>query len=441
MKPPIVKAILLTSRTYADGTHPIMIRITKDRKRMYKSIGYSVLPENWDFENDCCYEKKPSITKRQEGLLNSEKLNVLKSRYSNSVTLSNASHLNSLIKSAIDDIFNIHQKMKVENIPVQVETIKEAIENSLVTTKRVSLNLIDYGRCHIDKLIRMGSIGTSKRYKVVIEQFSNFTKSKGIDLKKIDLKFLHEYEIYLNSLGYKINTTHNHLKTIRALYYMSIKEGLLQPISNPFLHFKMKVDNNTHKARLGIEEIQCIEKLDLEPNSLLWHVKNTFLFSFYCAGIRIGDLIQLKWGNLNAEDRIEYKMDKTGGYKSIQLIPKAKAIIDCYRVNRVKSSDHIFPFYRLNDEASAKAVFNEISSKTSLINKYLKQIATLAKIKKPLSTHIARHSFSDIARKRGANVFDISKMLGHSSIKITESYLQKLDKDSMDKTLREVLDF
>ena len=52
--------------------------------------------------------------------------------------------------------------------------------------------------------------------------------------------------------------------------------------------------------------------------------------------------------------------------------------------------------------------------------------------------HIARHSFADIARQKKANVYDISKALGHSSLKITENYLSKFDTASQDATMKQV---
>ena len=54
--------------------------------------------------------------------------------------------------------------------------------------------------------------------------------------------------------------------------------------------------------------------------------------------------------------------------------------------------------------------------------------------------HIARHSFANIARQKNANVYDISNALGHSDIKITETYLSQFDYQSQDKTMAMVFD-
>lgn len=57
-----------------------------------------------------------------------------------------------------------------------------------------------------------------------------------------------------------------------------------------------------------------------------------------------------------------------------------------------------------------------------------------------MSSHIARHSFANIARQKNANVYDICNALGHSDIKTTESYLSKFDYQSQDQTMAMVFD-
>jgi hypothetical protein len=94
---PKIKAVLFTSKVYKDGSHPIMIRITQNRKIIYKAVGYSVVADTWDNDNQCVYEKLPRITRRQEGQHNSEKVVKLKIRYQHAIVLHNAAHINSAI--------------------------------------------------------------------------------------------------------------------------------------------------------------------------------------------------------------------------------------------------------------------------------------------------------------------------------------------------------
>ena len=77
------------------------------------------------------------------------------------------------------------------------------------------------------------------------------------------------------------------------------------------------------------DEIKTIEELDLPENSLTWHIKNMFLFSFYCAGIRASDLLQLKWESI-VNGRLIYQMHKTGKVHSLKLVEKALKILEYY---------------------------------------------------------------------------------------------------------------
>jgi Arm domain-containing DNA-binding protein len=54
---PKIKVFLFIGKTYKDGTHPIMIRVTQNRKNVYKSVGHSVTPDAWVELNNQEHEK------------------------------------------------------------------------------------------------------------------------------------------------------------------------------------------------------------------------------------------------------------------------------------------------------------------------------------------------------------------------------------------------
>ena len=56
-----------------------------------------------------------------------------------------------------------------------------------------------------------------------------------------------------------------------------------------------------------------------------------------------------------------------------------------------------------------------------------------------LSFHIAHHSFADITRKEAIDIHSLSKLLGHSSIKTTQTYLAAFDKESQDSIMEKVI--
>ena len=439
MSLPKIKAVLYRNKTYKDGTHPIMIRITQDRKTSYQSVGYSVVPEAWDEQAQRVFEKKPQITKGQEGQLKPETVEKLKTQYRTARILPNAAHINAAIDDKIDSISSIAQKLKVNEESLDVKHIKSKLKPSTQGDRAKSF--LVFAEEYQDKFLKAGSVGTYRRYKSIITKLRDYIGKRDLLFADITPTFLESYQSHLISLKNKVNTIHNNLKSIKAIYYAAITQELISAEKNPFFVFKLKTGNSVKKEKLTIDEIIAIEKLSYPENSVLRHCQKFFLFSFYCAGVRASDMLLMKWTNVKGNDRLEYQMEKTGKFKSISLVPKAKSILEEYRHSDAQPRNFIFPFMQNVEEANIKAVFNKISSSTALINKYLKTIAEDAKIEKILSTHIARHSFSDIARKRKTSIYDISKMLNHSSIKITEAYLSSLDIESQDEAIKNVLDF
>ena len=57
-----ISVICFKSKTLANGEHPLMLRVTKDRKRIMKSLGLSVHPNDWDFDRN---EPKPKCANRK----------------------------------------------------------------------------------------------------------------------------------------------------------------------------------------------------------------------------------------------------------------------------------------------------------------------------------------------------------------------------------------
>lgn len=67
------------------------------------------------------------------------------------------------------------------------------------------------------------------------------------------------------------------------------------------------------------------------------------------------------------------------------------------------------------------------------MNSYIKEIANINSIKKNLTTHTARHTFaSTVTLANNVSIADVSKMLGHSSIRMTQHYAKILDQSIME---------
>ncbi len=302
-----------------------------------------------------------------------------------------------------------------------------------------------------------------------MELYKNKKAPEGKDLLFTDItyKFLVDYDTYLHKLpnlsrkGLHLNQNYikKEMEIFRALFTQGVniyEEKGLKIERNPFNKFEFKGVEPHEKAKLSFDEIEALESLELQEGSTIWNARNCFLFAFYCGGTRFGDNIQIRGCNISKEEgsyRLKYTMDKTGKRKNIVLVDKALEILKKYIDLDGNSTNYIFP-YLDNKAPYAKAIApeekealppdetkrlkKEISAKNALVNKYLKILAEKAGINKHISTHIARHSFADLARKNTGDIYDIKTILGHSSINTTQTYLNKLDTETQDKALQNV---
>lgn len=127
------------------------------------------------------------------------------------------------------------------------------------------------------------------------------------------------------------------------------------------------------------------------------------------------------------EDSIEIGIDgkkwivinrkKTGTRSSIPILPRAQEVLDKY-----KNDPHCISECKLLPVCTNQRM-----------NGYLKEIADLCEIKKPLTTHIARHTFATtITLSHGVPIETVSKMLGHSDLKTTQIYSKVVDRKIAD---------
>lgn len=213
------------------------------------------------------------------------------------------------------------------------------------------------------------------------------------------------------------------LSVLKSVFLKAQKNHLITPENNPFSDFKIKRNHVVIRGKLTFEEIKAMEKIALPPQSSLWHSRNVFLMQYYCAGSRVGDILQLKWKNVK-NGLLVFSMQKTDQIRRITLPKKALDLLDLYPHTNLE--DYIFPF--IKKSGNLKKYYKQITGgPVATINADLKDIAKMLDFRIRLTTHIARHTFADHARQRGNDVFEIKKALGHTKLNVTEGYLQNLN--------------
>lgn len=379
--------------------HTLLLRITVNRKHVRLGLMYSVSPSHFN-------------PKGKQG------------KY---IRSSHPDHqrINKHIEAKINQAKDVITELEDEGRLINARTIKAKM------LEFKTHDFFKYVENDLKEFQKNGNVGTYKKYKSVVKSLKDFTKTETLSFEEIDLVFLNRYQTYLKDDEKEQTTIHGYLSKIRSIFNKAIREGHIQLNDNPFITYRIK-QGTPHKDRLTIVEIEKIESLEYPKNSLIWHVRNAFLFSFYNAGIRISDILQLTWDNIQ-DGRLVYNMYKTNKVLSLKLKEKPLAILEQYKG---RNESFIFPFFldRYN-YSEAMYLHNRIGAKTALINKYLKDIAEKAEINKNVTTHTARHSFADIARQKTDNIYNLSKTLGHSKIGTTEAYMATFDDNAVDDTL------
>lgn len=435
MKQAKVKVLLRTDKPSSNGSLPIYLRITHLRKSSYISIGYSCLPEEWNSETLRLYETIPKITQSIKEELNTSEINNLKKLYSTIKINPLAAKINAEIARSIRNIEGENDRLAVNDEVLSSVILKRSIRPTEEGNSNKSF--IKYWEKQLEYIKASEVHSTYKTYLSILKIFQvEFMKNKDLIFDEINVDFLKKYKTFLKGYGYSDTTLHNHLKTFKSILYKAIKEPEKKYFSqhnNPFFNFELKPGKPKRKERLNSDEIKTLETFELAAGSRINDARNMFLFSFYCAGIRIGDLLQLTWSNIQ-EGRLCYTMGKSNKDRSIKLLPKALQILKIYFNKDQKPEDYIFPLLRQDLNKSNKVFLRkQVESKTSLINSCLKDLAEKAEIKKNLSSHISRHSFADIARQKKISIRDIQILLSHSDSKTTEIYLNSLDLVSQDE--------
>lgn len=352
------------------------------------------------------------------------------------------------------------------------ETYKELDKEGEVTTvalakemntEIVSPSFMAFAKERAQMIYDNGGWRNWRKYCGLINKLDAFRKKRRMaDITVADMtvelltrfdNFLHKWEnerepgklLHPNTIEVQFNI-------LRTLVHRAIEVGIMEASKDPFLVFKYK-GVKTIKEKLDDSEMERIINLELEEGSLIWHCKNYFLFSYYCAGIRAADLIQLRWRNVTENGRLHYQMGKNHKDRDLLLVDQALDILRYYHNDDINPDDYIFPlldndapfakFFTQADKDRMKPelrhqLYQQISARNALINKYLKKIAEKAEIEKPLSMHISRHSFAHIAQESGAESSAIKNILGHSNLATTERYMGSFDTTKTDETLRNV---
>jgi integrase len=286
---------------------------------------------------------------------------------------------------------------------------------------------------------------TANAYITAANGLTDFTGNENLLLSDITPALLIRYDNYLIQLGRELNTVSFHLRNLRAIYNKAVFLGLIPPPQeNIFAGLHTGV-YPTQKRALDTDEMRALAKLSIdlledsevspaegEPESppkltLLQCAILYFLFCFHARGMSFIDMAFLRKENIHG-DSILYCRRKTKKMMPVKITAPMQSIIDRF-AHTVTDSPYLFPII---DPARGNER-RQYATALALQNKLLKIISRMAGIDKVISTHVARHSWATLAKRKNVPLAVISEGLGHRDERTTAIYLDSFETSVLDE--------
>ncbi len=392
-----IKILLREDKLDQSGEAPLFLRIIKDRKTKFMTLGIKLKPSEWD----------------------NEKFKVKKNH-------SNSARLNAFISQKVADAEGEVADMMRKRKDVTTKKLKQAILG------KAPENYFEYVFGRLDKIKPNIKFGVWKNYESNTIKLEQFNGSRELFFDDITVTFLKDFQDWM------INTKKNNpttvayaLKVMRKFYREAIREDIAKSSSYPFDKIKTTFPA-PQKHYLSKEQVDTIAGLEMKTSTKEGVYRDMFLFACYGGGLRFADVVELTWENLKEdEQRIVKVIRKTGRGHNIKLPQVAFDILMKYKTPDAVQADYIFPVLPSNEEYKGTGEFHYFTKSKVLknANNTIHSIGKKLKLSYQLTFHASRHTFATQALNNGMRIEFVSKLMDHCNIGITQVYAKIIDKE------------
>ena len=371
-----------------DSKSTIMLRIIVNNKAADVSLKTSILHEHWDKQNRRVSDMNPE-----------------------------AHDINTYLNKVSSTLQHHYRQAQMEGKHLTASMLKQRFMATGSNPPSL-LEIFDKQVKDADRLAHAGQISMShsNRHKLVYRRLEEFCKKmsrQDMPLEQFNRQMIHELELFFRTdCRLSINTTAKMMSMVRKGILWAYRCGII--LTNPFSTYRIKKEES-QKQYLNRQEIIRImgKRLDIPR---LASIRDIFIFSCF-TGIAYSDICRLRKDQIISDSDkgmyIHLYRTKTNHPAFIPLLPQAKKIASFYI--RKGESEYLFP---------------TISNQKS--NAYLKELADICHIRKRVTFHVARHTFATtVTLANDVALQNVSKMLGHSSTRMTQHYARVLDNSIM----------
>ena len=385
--------LIRRNRTNNRGLSPIECRITLDKKRKPFSTGLFVSPNNWNASKQKAIPPNPDHNQINTKL--------------------------SLIKQEVNQAFLL---LQIQKETFDVEDIHLRYKGEDVKTEKSLLEVFNLHNERMKKLIDIEySEATYKKFEESKNHVKSFirhnTQKSNIQLDKLNMKFLNDFDYYLKvEKSLKQVTINKHIERLRKIIKLALAEGFL--IRDPFLLFSPK-KVITEVVYLNHVELKLVETHKFTQERLQ-KVADLFIFCCY-TGLPYLEMATLKKENIirgfDGKKWIQIYRKKTKKNLSIPLLTKAENILKKYE----------------NEKYFLPVISNQ------QFNSFLKEIAAVLGIEKRITHHTARKTFaSTVLLYNDIPMETVSDLLGHSNMKVTQMHYAKVVQNKVSQQMNKL---
>ena len=303
-----------------------------------------------------------------------------------------------------------YQSLLAKGSPFDATDIKEDFQGS-VQSRTMLLErfdgLIEDMEEHVGIDIKRESLVLYRQTRARLQQLIR-AKHNASDLtfSQLTENFIKQFEQFVTGeVGLKQSTCYNMIVLIKKVCKLAYREGAADSLLFDNVHVG-KGDSRLPKAldREALDKLKalCFDgwEIDLET------ARDVFLFACY-TGAAYCDLMALNPEHLIRDDEgvlwLKFNRQKTGVLCRVKLLPEVLRLMN-----------------RLSDERR-NTLLPHIDYLT--YQSHLKVLRLRAGIALPITSHTARHTFATlITLEQGVPIETVSKMLGHSTVRMTERY-------------------
>lgn len=258
--------------------------------------------------------------------------------------------------------------------------------------------------------------------RVKVQEFLEEENREGITLIEVDTDFCKEFLTFLRTAKHAIckkesvtispSTMHHHQAVLNGALNTAVREGLMD--FNPLKRLSSKEKFPVKEKEREFLTIEEVHKL-IDTPCCNDNVKLAFLLSCF-TGLRLSDIRKLKWSDVQktpdgSAQYIGIRMQKTQNLVNVPLSQEALRCMPPREPNE--------PIYTLPAGTSNICLILDKWVKTAGINKHI-------------TYHCSRHSFATMLLTLNADIYTVSKLLGHGNVNTTQIYAKIVDKKKVD---------